>query len=193
MGLRLDLGSGQTPREGFEGVDLYAEVEHRINLLRFPWPLEDSSCEELHCSHFIEHIPTAYVSSDNVYRLAPASADDRDLLVRFFDECHRVLALGGIFTVTWPALQSVRAFQDPTHRRFIPMETMSYFSRAWREANGLGHYLGSCNFEVVGTNFAPSTLLQQQGALAHPEAIGQALQRNWNLVGDFQATLRALA
>jgi predicted SAM-dependent methyltransferase len=192
MGLWLDLGSGANPREGYEGVDMYAEAQHRVNLMRFPWPWSDGSCERLFCSHFIEHIPTCYVSPDNVYRPVPEGPEDLDLLVRFFDECHRVLETGGTLELVWPALQSVRAFQDPTHRRYIPMETMHYFNPSWRDANNLGHYLGRASFEIAGTNFAPSSLLQQQGALAHPEAIGQALLRNWNLIGDFQVTLRAL-
>lgn len=192
MALRLDLGCGKTPREGFEGVDLYADVQHRVNLMKFPWPWDDASVEAMFCSHFIEHIPACYVGPDNVYRLVPATSEDKDLLLRFFDECHRVLQLGGTIQLIWPALQSVRAFQDPTHRRFIPMETMHYLNPTWREANGLEHYLGCARFEVVETNFAPSSLLEQQGALAHPEAVGQALLRNWNLIGDFQATLRSI-
>lgn len=193
MGRCLDLGSGVSLREGFEGVDLFAkQATHRVNLLKFPWPWEDKSCEKLFCSHFIEHIPACYVSPDNVYRTVPDDDNDRDLFIRFFDECYRILEDGGKMTLVWPALQSVRAFQDPTHRRYIPMETMCYLNRAWREANGLGHYLGACNFEVAESNFAPSNLLEQQGALAHPEAVGQALLRNWNLVGDFQVVLRAI-
>lgn len=192
MGLRLDLGCGKNPREGFEGVDFFAEAQHRVNLFQFPWPWADESVEQLHCSHFIEHTPACYVGVDNAYRLVPTESGDRDLLLRFFDECHRVLAKGGVLQLIWPALQSVRAFQDPTHRRYIPMETMHYLSAAWREANGLSHYLGAANFEIVETNFSPSSMLEQQGALAHPDAVGQALLRNWNLIGDFQVTLRAL-
>lgn len=191
-GLCLDLACGARPREGFEGVDLFADVQHRVNLMRFPWPFEDNSVSQVHCSHFIEHIPACYCGPDNTYSEVPRDEFDRDLLVRFFDECYRIMAHAGKMTLLWPALQSVRAFQDPTHRRFIPMEQMQYLSHEWREANGLGHYLGSCNFEMVSTGFSPSSLLQQQGALGHPEAVQQAILRNWNLIGDFQVVLRAV-
>lgn len=192
-GIKLDLGSGSRPREDFEAVDLYApDAKYRVNLWKFPWPFEDGVASELHCSHFIEHIPACYCSPDNVYREVPQDENDVDLLVRFFDECYRILAHGGRMTLLWPALQSVRAFQDPTHRRFIPMEMMQYLNRTWREANGLGHYLGNCNFEMVSTGFSPSSLLEQQGRLGHPEAVQQAILRNWNLIGDFQAMLKAV-
>lgn len=46
--LRLDLACGQNPREGFEGVDLWAGATHRVNLLRFPWPWQDGEADELH-------------------------------------------------------------------------------------------------------------------------------------------------
>ena len=56
--LKLDLGAGQSPREGFEGVDLNApNPAHRVDLFSYPMPWEDSSVDELHCSHFIEHLP----------------------------------------------------------------------------------------------------------------------------------------
>jgi SAM-dependent methyltransferase len=191
-GLKLDLGAGVHPREGFEAVDLYVDAPHRVNLWQFPWPFEDDSCAALHCAHFIEHIPACYWSPDNTYPLVPRGPEDRDLFVRFMDECYRVLKHDGRLMLIWPALQSARAFQDPTHRRFIPLESMWYLNRKWREANGLEHYLGACHFEMVSSGFSPSPVLEQQGVFSHPEAVSNAVYRNWNLAADLHAELRAV-
>ena len=110
---RLDLACGQSCREGFEGVDMFADAKHRVNLMRFPWPWADSSIDELHCSHFVEHIPMVYVSPEGEYRDVPASTGDRDLFFAFFDECWRILKPGGLMTVIVPALRSNRLPMRP--------------------------------------------------------------------------------
>jgi hypothetical protein len=112
------------------------------------------------------------------------------MLVAFFDECWRILKPGGKLTLIWPALQSVRAFQDPTHRRFIPLETLNYLSDEWRRANGLGHYLGACDFKIVESGFATvDERFRQQGELGNPEAVAGVIARSWNLLADFRAVL----
>lgn len=56
--IKLDLACGQTPKEGYEGVDMYApNAKYKINLNEFPWPWADSSVDAIYCAHFIEHIP----------------------------------------------------------------------------------------------------------------------------------------
>ena len=191
--MKLDLGCGKTPREGFEGVDLYApEAKHRVDLFRMPWPFASDSVEEIHCSHFIEHVPMLYIAPGEAPTPAPTSEHSKDLLIAFFDEVYRVLQPEGRAQFIWPALQSVRAFQDPTHRRFIPGEALSYFSREWREGNGLGHYLGNCNLVVESLAFVPSPLLTQNGQFAQPEATIQAVNLHWNLAMDHVAVMKAV-
>lgn len=174
--LKLDLGCGQSPKEGFEGVDIGGDVaKYKQDLLKFPWQWEASSVDELHTSHFIEHIPMG--------------VDDtgKDLFFAFFDECHRILKPKGTMTVIWPALQSVRAFQDPTHRRFIPAESMLYLSAEWRKLNKLDHYRVSCDFAV---NVNPT--VQQAEALRHPTVGSNRMRELWNVAVDFHAVLTAL-
>jgi predicted SAM-dependent methyltransferase len=135
--VRLDLACGQTPREGYEGVDLYApEAKYRFDLFKTPWPFDADCVDAIYCSHFIEHIP----SRDNDW--------GQDMLFAFFDECHRILKPGARMIVIWPDHRTVGAYQDPTHRRFIPQETMSYLSAPIRQASGLGHYPVACDFRV---------------------------------------------
>jgi hypothetical protein len=46
--VRLDLACGQRCKEGFEGLDLYAPAARKVDLLKFPWPIESDSVDELH-------------------------------------------------------------------------------------------------------------------------------------------------
>lgn len=169
--LRLDLGSGPNPREGFEGVDWHADVKHKVDLFVCALPFADASVDEIWCSHFMEHIPADYL-------------DGRDRLCAFMDECWRVLKVGATMTVIVPNARSNRAFQDPTHRRFFVAESFLYFNREWREANKLGHYLCTCNFAGSANPIIPTEL-----SLLHPEAQARRFNESWNTVMDWQAVL----
>jgi hypothetical protein len=189
--VRLDLGCGKNPREGFEGVDIWGGATHQVNLLRFPWPFGDDSVDEIHCSHFIEHIPMAYLEPDGIYTTVQSSPHAQELFFAFFDECYRILKKTdnhqnplGRMTVVCPSARSSRGFQDPTHRRFIVAETFLYLNRSWRTLRRLDHYNTRCNFEV---EVVPIVL---QELTARPQEWQQvALQHYWNATMDWQANL----
>lgn len=184
--VKLDLACGQRPREGFRGVDKYAlgEIEH-VDLLQFPWPWANDSVDELHCSHFLEHIPARETEERDVDAgtYTPPWLG-KDLLCTFMDQCWRILKPGGLFTVVVPSARSNRGFQDPTHRRFFVAETFLYFNKAWRESQGLQHYLGICDFEVQVDPIIPIAL-----TVLTPEAQQRRFNEHWNTVLDFQARL----
>lgn len=173
--LRLDLGAGQSPAEGFEGVDIWRGSKHVVDLLKFPWPFDDNSVEEIHCSHFIEHIPMEMV---------PHNGKWKDLFFAFFDECYRILVPGGKMRVICPNARCNRAFQDPTHRRFIVAETFGYLWEDWRKANRLDHYNVECNF---GANVNP--IVPTELTVLHPDAQARRFNENWNTVLDWDARL----
>ena len=176
-GIKLDLGCGVRPRSGFQGVDKHAaDADWRIDLLRFPWPWEEESVSELHCSHFLEHIP------------AECDASGTDLLVRFMDEAWRVLRTGGKFTVIVPNARSNRAFQDPTHRRFFVAETFAYFDANWRAQNGLSHYLGRCHFRSEITVTCSTGLAR----LSEAER-ARRFESHWNTIYDWRVVMTRLA
>lgn len=125
--LKLDLGCGPNPKEGFVGVDAI-EFNDRVQKfdLRKPWPWADGSVSEVHCSHFVEHL----------------TAQER---CHFFNELQRVLGLSGysaaadgkpFATIIVPHWSSCRAYGDPTHV-WPPMGDFFwyYLDRDWREAN----------------------------------------------------------
>lgn len=58
--IRLDIGGGTKPREGFMNVDLLDCADYRIDLdkvdSRHPLPFEDDDVEEVYSSHCFEHL-----------------------------------------------------------------------------------------------------------------------------------------
>jgi hypothetical protein len=199
--IKLDLGCGQNPREGFEGVDLYGDkAKHKVDLFKFPWPFADNSIEEINCSHFLEHIPAREVEPRDLieeprgpsgFCASPAYAAvnlvGQDMLFAFMDECYRILKPECWMNVVVPSGRSNRAFWDPTHRRFFMQETFLYFSREWRKSQALDHYRVACNFGVDVNHSMP-----QEEGLRHPDAQAQRFLMNWNVTVDWIARLKKL-
>lgn len=181
--LKLDLGSGQTPAEGFEGVDYRApNAKHKVDLWSGEkWPWADSSVDALHCSHTIEHIEKG--NRHQTY------SGQGNLFYFFFEECYRIIKPGGTFKLVWPALQSVRAFQDPTHCDYIPLHRMMYLDKNWREMNKLDHYLTMLPCDWVLESGSPTCSPENS---KRPDAVQQRLYiESWNFSDDFHVNLRA--
>lgn len=131
---RLDLGCGPKKKEGFVGVDsIKFEGVDVVADLRKPWKWKDSTVDEVHCSHFLEHLT-------GVER------------VTFFNELYRVLKKDGKATIIVPSWTSERAYGDPTHQ-WPPVVGMSfyYLDKNWRAANA-PHCGYNCDFQFIGGN-----------------------------------------
>lgn len=168
--LKLDLGCGDNKKEGFTGVDKFKtdSVDIVHDLFVYPWPFEDASVEEVHCSHFFEHIPGM----------------DRP---KWIDELYRVLAPGGKATLITPYARSPRATQDFTHMwPPISEETYLYFNKSWREANKLthGYYGMTADFDYTyGYSIDPNWQMRAD------EARGFAMRHYNNVIHDLWVTL----
>lgn len=163
--MKLDLACGQRKREGFLGVDRLqldgVDIVHDLDV--FPWPWEDDSVEEINCMHYLEHVPD---------------------LIPFMDECYRILAPGGTMFVIAPYYASVRATQDPTHKRAISEMSFMYFNKGWRDTNLLDHYQITCDFDFTyGYQFVPAWQNRSEEARAF------ALAHYMNVVLDIHVTL----
>lgn len=114
--MKLDIGCGKNKKEGFTGVDQYAMDGVDIVMdVREKWPFEDGSIEEVHCSHFIEHL----------------EASER---IKFLNELYRVMKPGAKAAIITPHWGSNRAYGDPTHKWPAIGEMFYYYlSRAWRD------------------------------------------------------------
>jgi cyclopropane fatty-acyl-phospholipid synthase-like methyltransferase len=112
--------------------------------------------------------------------------EGKDLLFAFFDECYRILKPKGVMTVICPNARSNRAFQDPTHRRFIVAETFLYFNKEWRVMNKLDHYHVKCDFS---TKVVPIVTPEVQKC--EPQEQSRLIHHYWNFVLDWQAVMVA--
>jgi len=195
--LKLDLGCGNTPREGFEGVDIAGDkATHKVDLFKFPWPFEDNSVEEINLSHFMEHIPAREVEERDLAgtgwseEARPNPARERfigqDMMFAFFDEMWRILRHEGWVHIVVPCARNNRAFQDPTHRRFIVEDTFAYFWKDWRDQN-IPQYKVRCNF-VSEVNHS---MLSEVGLRA-AEVQGDLIRNRWNYVVDLMVKMKAL-
>jgi cyclopropane fatty-acyl-phospholipid synthase-like methyltransferase len=150
--VRLDLGSGQRPTEGFTGVDLVPAPGIVVaDLFRTPWPFDSNSVDEVVCNHVVEHIPHD-VGIPHV-----------DGWWVFFAELYRMMVDGGLATFTHPHATSVGAFQDPTHTRYLNETSWAYLDRTWRTVSKVDHYGANVDFRIldmrgVDTDNEPGTL-----------------------------------
>lgn len=147
--MKLDLGCGKNKREGFIGVDTMAfdGVDIVLNLAEKmqiansfdpllphtvwkPWPWEKESVEEVHCSHFLEHLTNA----------------ER---VHFYNELYRVMKTGAKCQLIVPHWSSGRAYGDPTHQWPPVVEfSLYYLDKAWRDMNA-PHCGLTCDFHAT--------------------------------------------
>jgi SAM-dependent methyltransferase len=95
-GRLLDVGCGSKKHPDAVGIDQSAETDadlvHDLNLM--PWPLEDSSFDEILLQDVIEHLRDPYA---------------------VFAELHRVARPGARVQLRTPHFSSALAYSDPTH------------------------------------------------------------------------------
>jgi hypothetical protein len=130
--MKLDLGCGPNKKEGFTGVDVLpfdGKVDVVMNVGTDPWPWEDDSVEEAHCSHMIEHL-------------------EWPERVHFFNELGRVMKRGAKCQMVLPHWNSARYYGDPTHKSPMSEWAFFYLLASWRETNA-PHVSYTCDFDVT--------------------------------------------
>jgi predicted SAM-dependent methyltransferase len=169
--LKIDLACGDRKQEGFKGVDIIKtdSVDYVVDLTTYPWPIESESVEEIYCSHYIEHIP------HDINNLN----DRRDGFIQFMDEIYRIMKPGAKATLVAPYYTSERAFQDPTHHRYITKGSFHYFNKEWRDMNKLSHYGINSNFDISYSYYITNEL-----TLKSKEIREQAFEHDWNAIDD---------
>jgi predicted SAM-dependent methyltransferase len=174
--LKLDLGAGQRPTEGFKSVDLVGDPDYEVDLFQYPWPFKDRSVDEVVSNHLIEHIPH--------YRPEYGGVDG---FWMFFNELHRILKKNATVKLTCPFFKNDRAFFDPSHTRYIHWMNFAYFDQEWLDANGLQHYPITARFSNIVTAQVPDDVLSWNA-----ERQEYAKNHFWNAVIDLEITLTAL-
>ena len=114
--MKIDIGCGPNKKEDHVGVDQFSfeGVDHVVNLGREPLPFEDGSVDEVHASHFVEHL----------------TAEERCFLL---NDLFRVMKQGAKMKMVVPHWGSNRAYGDPTHQ-WPPIGEMwfYYLNKEWR-------------------------------------------------------------
>jgi SAM-dependent methyltransferase len=96
----LDIGCGAAKVPGAVGLDISADTAADIvhDLDSFPYPIEDSSFDQILLQDVIEHVSEP---------------------IRVFEELHRIARPGGRVQLRTPHFSSVLAYGDPTHRHYF--------------------------------------------------------------------------
>jgi predicted SAM-dependent methyltransferase len=144
--MKLDLGCGPNKKDGFVGVDIM-QFDGKVDVvtdLTKPWPFADGTVEEVHCSHFLEHL----------------TGEQR---LHFFTELDRVLAPEGKATIIVPHWRSSRAYGDVTHQWPPVVEMFWYYlDKDWRAVNA-PHLPLKCNFTATwGYSISPQWAVRSQ-------------------------------
>ncbi len=108
--LKLDLGSGRKPQQGYQGVDISGDGKKIIknDVLRFLKTLSNDSVSHVYSRHYLEHASS-------------------EILVQILKEIDRVLIRGGKIQFILPHYSNPFFFSDPTHKTFFGVHTFSYF------------------------------------------------------------------
>jgi hypothetical protein len=148
--IRLDFGCGKSKiveagkswigvdAMAFEGVDIVLDLTAKEKSVQNPdysithtyktWPWEDNSVDEIHASHFVEHL----------------DASER---IHFVNECWRILKIGSQCRVIVPHWASCRSYGDLTHK-WPPISEFwfYYLSCEWLKINAPHNTEYKCNF-----------------------------------------------
>ncbi len=188
--MKIDIGCGPNKkgpdwigvdRVKFPNVDVVCDLAARNDVMIVgappplpfkPWPFESNSVDEVHCSHFVEHL----------------EARER---VHFANELFRILKPGAKALIITPHWSSNRAYGDMTHK-WPPVSEMwaYYLKREWRKANAPHDDIEwspdgySCDFEV-GWGYS----LRQDVTVRNQEYQAYAMTNYKDVCQDWIATL----
>ena len=110
QGILLHIGCGENPQAGFVGMDNrnFPKVDIVHDYEKFLWPIKTESVISIVTSHVIEHIKPWF-------------------MIKWMDECWRVLKKEGRLAITMCYGYSDRFLQDPTHCNPRNELTWTYF------------------------------------------------------------------
>jgi len=134
-GISLDIGCGPAKVNGFIGMDIRdlpgIDIVHDLNLT--PWPIQDESVDLIVASHVIEHV---------------------NCVISFMSETYRMLKRNGMLIIRYPHYSQRHTFRDPTHKRFMTLESLDYFiiaSELFGEYSDFGFEIVSKKLHVDNT------------------------------------------
>lgn len=113
-----------------------------FDLTKHPLPFADEEFDEVHAYDVLEHL---------------AYQGDYEFFFKEFTEYHRILKSRGLFFASVPLVSSVWAWGDPSHKRVIQRETLTYLcQKSYEEQVGKTkisdfRYIYKADFDIVHT------------------------------------------
>ena len=95
-------------------IDPQCTPDYLWDLNKLPWPLVNSTYDEVHAYDILEHLGTQ---------------GDWKSFFDIFSEIHRVLVPAGRVFITVPDAVCPSAFSDPGHTRFFTLTTFAFLSQ----------------------------------------------------------------
>jgi SAM-dependent methyltransferase len=131
MAIRINLGAGSRPEEGWVNHDVIAlpgiDITHDLDV--FPWPWDDATAEQVRAYDVFEH----------VWHPLP-----------FMRECWRVLQPGGLLDIHTVHYRSPNYHRDPDHRRGLDLSSFDYWVPGTELNDRYGAaYAQGCHYEKV--------------------------------------------
>ncbi|MFH1048249.1 MAG: hypothetical protein V1732_01145 [Patescibacteria group bacterium] len=95
----LNLGCGRCYIKNAINVDFLINdcCDLVVNLNEFPWEWREDSVDEIYMLYFLEHF-------------------DKDIVIKIFKECHRILKVNGLVHIQVPHYSSMIALTDLGHK-----------------------------------------------------------------------------
>jgi len=132
---KINLGAGTDQTPGWTNVDMIdipgIDVVH--NLMNFPYPFEDNSASDIKAIDVLEHLPPYIGEAHGV--------------IKFIEECHRILKPGGTLFLQTPGWKAEFLWIDPTHVRGFDIQSMDFFDPDTHFGKTTGFY-SKCKFKV---------------------------------------------
>lgn len=132
------------------------------------------------------HSPDVFadLQNDSVDEISADCAHQVPDLIKFIDECYRVLKLDAKVILTCPHFTSMKAWISPLTKRALCEGSLNFCSKDWREKTKYTEATVLSNFEVAG-DFAVADMAQLRSA----ETKGFWLQRYNNVIEALVLTL----
>jgi SAM-dependent methyltransferase len=129
-------------RQSYPGVDVVTDLEG-------PLPIDDDAFDHVFAIHVLEHI--------------------RDL-VGLMNELHRILRPTGVLHVLTPYWHHVNAIADPTHVRYMDIQTFKYFCQA---------HSGMQCWETLMVSVSPDTVFADLQPLKNGSSSSRSQIARW--------------
>lgn len=132
---QVNLGAGTDIQPEWINVDMVdlpgIDIVH--NLMHYPWPFDDNTVSHIRAIDVLEHMPP-YIGEQHG-------------VIKFIEECHRILQPGGELFIQTPGWRAEFLWIDPTHVRGFDVQTMDFFDPTTHYGTTTGFY-SKCKFKV---------------------------------------------